>query len=213
MRRMRAPQRLLRRRLRRAPARTGALPKQRRPGPSQTVYISQTARTPPLGRLAGRAPCRTFGLSAIGARETTTMTRNATRQTILAGAVALSVIAFAASAASAAPATTEKATSTCWKAVVNDWLNNQPNLKGTYPIPCYTQAIQHLNQYADIKKFSRAIDDSKGALLVAIRQDRNGPGGSPGGTNNPSGPSGSNNGGTNPPGGTTGGRHSQGLVR
>ena len=141
------------------------------------------------------------------------MTRNATRQTILAGAVALSVIAFGASAASAAPATTEKATSTCWKTVVNDWLNNQPNLKGTYPIPCYTQAIQHLNQYADIKQYSSAIDDIKRALLVAIRQDRNGPGGSPGGTNNPSGPSGSNSGGTNPPGGTSGGSHSQGFVR
>src|SRR5205085_1497964 len=64
-----------------------------------------------------------------------------TRKTGLAAAVAVSALALlavGAPAASAAPAATQQATNTCWKTVVNDWLNNQPNLKGSYPIPCYT---------------------------------------------------------------------------
>ena len=47
----------------------------------------------------------------------------------------------------------------CWKDVVNDWLRNQPNLKGTYAIPCYTQAIQHLSSYPDLAGYSSAADD------------------------------------------------------
>jgi hypothetical protein len=143
------------------------------------------------------------------------MTRNTTRQTILAGAVVLAVLAFGASAATAAPAATQKATSTCWKTVVNDWLNNQPNLKGTYPLPCYTQAIQRLSAYPDISQYSSAIDDIKRALLVAEHQDRGGPSGPSGGNNNSGGPGGGSNsggGGGNPSGGGSAGRHSQGLL-
>jgi hypothetical protein len=108
------------------------------------------------------------------------------RKTGLAAAVvvsALALVAVGAPAASAAPAATQHATNTCWKTVVNDWLNNQPNLKGTYPIPCYTQAIQHLSNYPDIKQYSSAIDDIHRALLAAIRDERGG-----GGSNNSSGP-------------------------
>ena len=65
-----------------------------------------------------------------------------TRRTGLAAAVfvsAFALLAVAAPGASAAPAATQQATNTCWKTVVNDWLNNQPNLKGSYPIPCYSE--------------------------------------------------------------------------
>jgi hypothetical protein len=88
--------------------------------------------------------------------------------------------------ATAAPAATQTATGTCWKDVVNDWLNNQPNLKGTYAIPCYTQAIQHLSSYPDISQYSSAIDDIHRALLIALHQDR---GGGPGSFTGSSGPS------------------------
>ena len=120
--------------------------------------------------------------------------------------LAATVVALAllgAHAASAAPAATQQATNDCWKTVVNDWLNNQPNLKGTYPVACYTQAIQHLSAYPDISQYSSAIDDIKRALLVTLHEDRGGgpptsgggfnPG--PGGTSGPSGGSGGPSGG------------------
>ena len=99
-------------------------------------------------------------------------------------------------AAAAAPAASLQATGECWKDVVNDWLHNHPNLKGTYAIPCYTQAIQHLNSYPDIAGYSSAPDDIQRALFAAIHQDRgNGPGS--GLSITPSGPSsGPGNGGT-----------------
>jgi hypothetical protein len=125
--------------------------------------------------------------------------------------LALAVTAFAligARAASGAPAATQQATNDCWKTVVNDWLNNQPNLKGTYPVACYTQAVQHLSAYPDINQYSSAIDDIKRALLAAIHEDRGGgpptsgggfhPG--PGGTSGPSS------------GGTPGGGQGQGIL-
>jgi len=125
--------------------------------------------------------------------------------------LALAVTAFAligARAASGAPAATQRATNDCWKTVVNDWLNNQPNLKGTYPVACYTQAVQHLSAYPDINQYSSAIDDIKRALLAAIHEDRGGgpptsgggfhPG--PGGTSGPSS------------GGTPGGGQGQGIL-
>lgn len=125
--------------------------------------------------------------------------------------LALAVTAFAlvgARAATAAPAATQKATNDCWKTVVNDWLNNQPNLKGTYPVACYTQAVQHLSAYPDINQYSSAIDDIKRALLAAIHEDRGGgPPTSGGGVNpGPTGPSGPSS------GGTSGGGHGQGIL-
>jgi hypothetical protein len=125
-----------------------------------------------------------------------------TGRTGLAAAVAVSTLALlavGAPAASAAPAATQQATNTCWKTVVNDWLNNQPNLKGSYPIPCYTQAIQHLSDYPDIKQYSSAIDDIHRALLGAIHDQRGG-----GGPNDSGGGFGPGGGGVGP-GGTSGG--------
>jgi len=117
----------------------------------------------------------------------------------IAGSVAL--LAFGAAGAAAAPAASQQATSQCWKDVVNDWLKHQPNLVGTYAIPCYTQAIQHLSAYPDLEGYSSATDDIHRALLAAIHQDRNnGPGSGPpassGGSGTPSSPSGSDGGGT-----------------
>jgi hypothetical protein len=97
-----------------------------------------------------------------------------------------------------------KATSKCWLQVVNDWLSHG-TVKGTYAIPCYTQAVQQLSNYPDIKQYSSAIDDINRAKLAAIHQQQgNGPGGpSIGGGNGPggNGPTGNGPGG-NGPGGT-----------
>jgi hypothetical protein len=71
--------------------------------------------------------------------------------------------------------------------VVNDWLGHHGRIDGVYAIPCYTQAIQHLNAYTDVRSYSSAADDIQRALLAAIRQDRgNGPGAGPGPTSGPS---------------------------
>jgi hypothetical protein len=105
------------------------------------------------------------------------------------------LLAVGAGSAAAAPAASQAATNTCWQQVVNDWLNHQPNVVGTYPIACYTQAIQHLSAYPDVQQYSSAMDDIHRALLAAIRQDRG---------NGPPGP-GATGGGTSPGGGTNGG--------
>jgi hypothetical protein len=118
----------------------------------------------------------------------------------IAGSVAL--LALGAAGAAAAPAASQQATSQCWKDVVNDWLKHQPNLVGTYAIPCYTQAIQHLSAYPDLEGYSSATDDIHRALLAAIHQDRNnGPGSGPpassgGSSGTPSSPSGGSDGGS-----------------
>jgi hypothetical protein len=107
-------------------------------------------------------------------------TTRSIRKTGLAAAAVVSALALAAGApaASAAPAATQTATSSCWLQVVNDWLAHG-QVTGLYPIPCYTQAIQHLSAYPDIKQYSSAIDDIQRALLAAIHEERgNGPGGS-----------------------------------
>jgi hypothetical protein len=105
-------------------------------------------------------------------------TRKTTTRVLLATVAGAFVFLVAGiSGAAAAPAASFQATSECWKDVVNDWLHNHPNLKGTYAIPCYTQAIQHLNSYPDIAGYSSAPDDIQRALFAAIHQDRgNGPG-------------------------------------
>ena len=105
---------------------------------------------------------------------------------MLAALVAVAALA-SVPVATASPAATQTATDTCWKDVVNDWLNNQPNLKGSYAIPCYTQAIQHLSSYPDISQYSTAIDDIHRALLIALHQDRGGgPGSFTGSSGGPS---------------------------
>jgi hypothetical protein len=137
---------------------------------------------------------------------TTTHTHGRKRRTrILLAAVAGTVALFAGvQSAAAAPASSFTPTNTCWKDVVNDWLAHQPNVKGIYPIPCYTQAIQHLSAYPDVQQYSSAMDDIHRALLAAILDERgNGPGGgssssgggSGGGTSSTGGGSSSSSGG------------------
>jgi hypothetical protein len=116
-------------------------------------------------------------------------------------AAALGALA-GAPAASAAPAATSKATSNCWLQVVNDWLTHG-SVTNLYPIPCYTQAIQHLSAYPDIKQYSSAIDDIHRALLAAIHEERGG-----GGPNSSGG--GPTLGGGGLDGGSTGGGGSSG---
>lgn len=132
------------------------------------------------------------------------MTRAVRPITILLAAAAILV---AVPAAQASPAALQSPTNTCWLDVINDWVAHQPNVVGTYAIPCYTQAIQHLNRYKDIQGYSSAPDDIQRALLAAIRDQRGGggPGGGtnqgPGGSSQNSGPGGSSGGGNSSPGG------------
>jgi hypothetical protein len=121
--------------------------------------------------------------------------KTTTKLMLAAIAGALALLAVGTGSAAAAPAASQQATSQCWKDVVNDWLRNQPNLKGTYAIPCYTQAIQHLSAYPDVAGYSSASDDIHRALLAVIHQEgRGGGGGSAGPTSSPP-PSGSSSGG------------------
>ena len=135
-------------------------------------------------------------------------TTTAKLRTRLVGAlvVAAAVGALAgAPAASAAPAATSKATSTCWLQVINDWLAHG-TVTNFYAIPCYTQAIQHLSSYPDIKQYSSAIDDIHRALLAAIHEDRGGGGpNSSGGGPTSLGPGSLGGGGSSGGGGSTGG--------
>jgi len=134
----------------------------------------------------------------------TTRTNERTHRTrillvVVASAAAL-VLAAGATTASAAPAASFTPTNKCWLDVINDWLHNQPNVVNIYPIPCYTQAIQHLSLYSDVQQYSSAMDDIHRALLAALLEERgSGPGAGPssGGTTPPSG--GSSSGGTTPP--------------
>jgi hypothetical protein len=102
------------------------------------------------------------------------------RPALGAVAAAVALLAAGAPAASAAPSATLTPTNTCWLQVVNDWLDHNGQIRGIYPIPCYTQAIQHLNEYPDIQQYSNAIDDIHTALLAAIHEERgDGPGSGP----------------------------------
>jgi len=136
---------------------------------------------------------------------TTTRTNAGTTGTRILLVTLVSALALvAAGRAAASPATSFQPTNNCWKDVINDWLAHQPNVVNLYPIPCYTQAIQHLSAYSDVQAYSSAMDDIHRALLAAVLEERgNGPGtGSSGGGSSPSGGSG---GGSTPPasGGTS----------
>jgi hypothetical protein len=130
------------------------------------------------------------------------------RTTLVALAASLALLAAAAPTATAAPAATAAPTSKCWLDVVNDWLDNG-RVDRTYAIPCYTQAIQHLNLYPDVRQYSNATDDIQRALLAAIRQDRgSGPGAGPGPTDTTGSSAGT---GTKPPNGPSSG-HDGGFL-
>jgi hypothetical protein len=104
-----------------------------------------------------------------------TMPRRARR--IALGAFALALLAVLAIGVS--PAAAKSSGTPCWKLVVNDWFDNG-RIDGTYPIPCYTQAIQHIPE--DAKVYSSAPDDIRRALLAAIRQEGGGGGHNSGGS-------------------------------
>jgi len=88
----------------------------------------------------------------------------------LAGAGAF--LAFGAGGASAAPDAAQ-ATANCWLQVVNDWEDNG-RVDNVYAPPCYTQAIQHLNAYPDLKGYSSAIDDIQQALYAVLHEEGRG---------------------------------------
>ena len=127
----------------------------------------------------------------------TTTAKTTTRVLLAATAGALSLLAFGAAGAGAAPSVSLEATSGCYLQVINDWLDNN-KVDRVYAIPCYTQAIQHLSGYADVKGYSSAEDDIRAAQRAAAR-DRNNSAG-PTGTNSSGGGPGSGPCGTNPKG-------------
>jgi len=141
------------------------------------------------------------------------------RHTTLFLAALVAAAAFAAPAALAAPASLQRATNTCWRDVINDWIQHEPNVKGNYALQCYSQAIQHLNSMPDVRGYSSAPDDIQRALLAAMRQDRGGGpgsglgGGGLGGGGN-GGPGGGSPAGPGGPGGNSSspGHHSNGFL-
>ena len=99
-------------------------------------------------------------------------TLTTTRVLLAAIAAAGSLLAFGAAGASAAPDATQ-ATANCWLQVVNDWEDNG-RVDNVYAPPCYTQAIQHLNAYPDLKGYSSAIDDIQQALYAVLHEEGRG---------------------------------------
>ena len=154
-------------------------------------------------------PWATLGMRAIRA------TRNTTRLALTAIFAAASLLTAGVHGAAASPAATTKPTNTCWLDVVNDWLDHNGRIEQLYPIPCYTQAIQHLNEYPDIQQYSNAIDDIHRALLAAIHEEGgNGPGSGPtssGGGSSSQAPSGPTGGSQSPTKGS-GGSHSSPIA-
>lgn len=52
----------------------------------------------------------------------------------------------------------------CWKTLLNDWYDGR--IDGTYPVSCYTAAINHLPE--DLQDYSQARSDLSRALQNAI---------------------------------------------
>jgi hypothetical protein len=77
--------------------------------------------------------------------------------------------------AAAAHESAQQPTSTCWKQVINDWESNG-RIDNVYAPPCYTQAIQNLNQYPDIKGYSNIIQDIQAALFSVLHEEGRGGG-------------------------------------
>lgn len=104
---------------------------------------------------------------------------------ILAGSLAM--LAAGVGSAAAAHESAEPPTADCYKQVINDWENNG-RIDNIYAPPCYTQAIQHLNQYPDIKGYSNVIQDIQAALYAVLHEEGRGGGdGTSGPTASPSG--------------------------
>jgi hypothetical protein len=81
--------------------------------------------------------------------------------TTLAATLALTV--------SAAPAS---AKTPCWKVVISDWYVDG-RVNGTYPIPCYQQAIQNLPD--DVRSYADAASEIRRAMLDRLRHKDNPP--------------------------------------
>jgi hypothetical protein len=112
--------------------------------------------------------------------------------------IALALVTLLAGGASAARSTSYGA---CAGAVINDWLQHEPNVVGHYPITCYKQALQQLNSYPDVKDYSNALDDIRRAELAERRyrkqhraQAHSTPGTSTNRSGGPTAPSGGSNG-------------------
>ena len=123
---------------------------------------------------------------------------------LLLGLVAIAAAFGTAGQASAAPP--------CWKQLIQDWYDGR--IDGTYPIPCYQQAIDHLPTDAD--QYSSAADDIRRALQKRIADRNRGTttptttgGGNQGG---PTAPSSGGNGGPGKPSGTPGRKPGGGPV-
>jgi hypothetical protein len=111
---------------------------------------------------------------------------------VLLATLAGSLVMLAAGVGSAAAAheSAQQATPICWKQVINDWENNG-RIDNVYAPPCYTQAIQHLNQYPDIKGYSNVIQDIQAALFAVLHEEGRGGGdGTSGPSSSPVGPAG-----------------------
>jgi hypothetical protein len=75
--------------------------------------------------------------------------------TTLAATLALTIAAAPASAGTP-----------CWKLVIADWYADG-RINGTYPIPCYEQAKQHLPP--DVQAYADAADEIQRAMLDRLR--------------------------------------------
>jgi len=75
--------------------------------------------------------------------------------TTLAATLALTVAAAPASAKTP-----------CWKVVISDWYVDG-RVDGTYPIPCYEQAIQNLPD--DVRSYADAASEIRRAMLDRLR--------------------------------------------
>ena len=58
----------------------------------------------------------------------------------------------------------------CWKTLINDWYDGR--IDGTYAIPCYQEAINHLP--SDVESYSSAADDIRRALQERIKGKKSG---------------------------------------
>jgi hypothetical protein len=102
----------------------------------------------------------------------TKTTLTTTRVLLAAVAAAVGLLAIGTGSALAAHDATP-ATANCWLQVVNDWEDNG-QVDHVYAPPCYTQAIQHLNAYPDLKGYSSAIDDIQQALYAVLHEEGRG---------------------------------------
>ena len=99
-------------------------------------------------------------------------TLTTTRMLLAVATAALGVLTAGVGTAAAAHDATQ-ATAGCWLQVVNDWENNG-RVDNVYAAPCYTQAIQHLSAYPDLKGYSSAIDDIQQALYAVLHEEGRG---------------------------------------